>query len=179
MRFPLSIFIFRQFNQLRPHILEVDGLNPLPPINHYKGVVCSPFLFLGPGAEIGSWFLRERLMNVRVCLGDNQASQRVLPGVLFLGYPLRLLQNYESSRKSSFRASEARPGIQDFKSILDSGFRRNDRANDFCKRLPSECNNSSRNHYKNQIDFSLNFPLDIASNIHTIKLLPNIGQPRC
>jgi hypothetical protein len=29
-------------------------------------------------------------------------------------------------KKSSFRASEARPGIQDFLSILDSGFRRND-----------------------------------------------------
>jgi hypothetical protein len=28
-----------------------------------------------------------------------------------------------------------RPGIQDFQTILDSGFRRNDRGNDFCKKL--------------------------------------------
>ena len=41
----------------------------------------------------------------------------------------------ESSRKSSFRASEARPGIQDFQAILDSGFRRKDGVTDFCKRL--------------------------------------------
>ena len=37
--------------------------------------------------------------------------------------------------KSSFRASEARPGIQDFQAILDSGFRRNDGLSDFCKNL--------------------------------------------
>jgi len=30
----------------------------------------------------------------------------------------------------SFRASEARPGIQDFQRILDSGFRRNDKISD-------------------------------------------------
>jgi hypothetical protein len=43
----------------------------------------------------------------------------------------------ESKRKSSFRASEARPGIQDFQAILDYGFqhRRNDEVTDFCKRL--------------------------------------------
>ena len=35
-------------------------------------------------------------------------------------------ETFESSRKSSSRASEARPGIQDFQSILDSGFCRND-----------------------------------------------------
>jgi len=28
-----------------------------------------------------------------------------------------------------------RPGIQDFQAILDSGFRRNDRGNDFFKKL--------------------------------------------
>jgi len=32
----------------------------------------------------------------------------------------------ERKKKLSFRASEARPGIQDFQAILDSGFRRND-----------------------------------------------------
>jgi len=37
----------------------------------------------------------------------------------------------ESERRSSFRASEARPGIQDFQAILDSGFRRNDEGDDF------------------------------------------------
>src|SRR3972149_6678305 len=41
----------------------------------------------------------------------------------------------ESERRSSFRASEARPGIQDFQAILDSGFRRNDGGDDFCKKL--------------------------------------------
>jgi len=41
----------------------------------------------------------------------------------------------ERKRKSSFRASEARPGIQDFQAILDSGFRKNDRGNDFFKKL--------------------------------------------
>jgi len=41
----------------------------------------------------------------------------------------------ESKRKSSFRASEARPGIQYFRAILDSGFRRNDGVSDFCKKL--------------------------------------------
>ncbi len=41
----------------------------------------------------------------------------------------------ERKRKSSFRASEARPGIQDFQTILDSGFRRNDGGNGFCKKL--------------------------------------------
>ena len=30
---------------------------------------------------------------------------------------------------------EARPGIQDFRIILDSGFRRNDGVSDFCKNL--------------------------------------------
>jgi hypothetical protein len=40
-----------------------------------------------------------------------------------------------SNRKSSFRASEARSGIQDFQTLLDSGFRRNDGVNDFRKRL--------------------------------------------
>ena len=37
--------------------------------------------------------------------------------------------------KSSFRASEARPGIQDFQAILDSGFRRNDEITAFGRRL--------------------------------------------
>jgi hypothetical protein len=40
--------------------------------------------------------------------------------------------------KWSFRASEARPGIQDFKGILDSGFRRNDGLNNFCNSLKSD-----------------------------------------
>ena len=48
----------------------------------------------------------------------------------------------ESSRKSSFRASEARPGIQDFQAILDSGacpgprsgVRPNDGGSNFCRR---------------------------------------------
>jgi hypothetical protein len=39
---------------------------------------------------------------------------------------MSLLQNSQDKRKSSFRASEARPGIQDFKRILDSRFRGND-----------------------------------------------------
>jgi hypothetical protein len=39
--------------------------------------------------------------------------------------------------KSSFRASEARPGIQDFQAMLDSGFRRNDGASDFCNKFYS------------------------------------------
>jgi hypothetical protein len=38
-------------------------------------------------------------------------------------------------RKASSRASEARPGIQGFQSILDSGFRRNDEIAAFCRRL--------------------------------------------
>jgi hypothetical protein len=51
----------------------------------------------------------------------------------------------ESKKKLSFRASEARPGIQDFQAILDSGFRpepslvqgfrRNDGLSDICKNL--------------------------------------------
>ena len=44
-------------------------------------------------------------------------------------------ETLKSKRKSSFRASEARPGIQDFRAILDSGFRRNDGISDFCKKL--------------------------------------------
>jgi len=40
---------------------------------------------------------------------------------------MSLLQNSDIKMESSFRASGARPGIQDFKWILDSGFRRNDR----------------------------------------------------
>jgi hypothetical protein len=45
------------------------------------------------------------------------------------------LQNLESKGNWSFRASEARPGIQDFQAVLDSGFRRNDGLNEFCKIL--------------------------------------------
>jgi hypothetical protein len=45
------------------------------------------------------------------------------------------MENYESSRKLSFRASYARPRIQDYKTLLDSGFRRNDRVSNFCKRI--------------------------------------------
>jgi len=41
----------------------------------------------------------------------------------------------ERKTKSSFRASEARPGIQDFQTILDSGFRRNDGGNGFFRKL--------------------------------------------
>jgi hypothetical protein len=40
----------------------------------------------------------------------------------------------ESKRKGAFRASEARPGIQFFRAILDSGFRRNAGVSDYCKR---------------------------------------------
>ena len=50
--------------------------------------------------------------------------------------PLLSLMGEEGvSEKSSFRASIARPGIQDFQAILDSGFRRNDGASGFCKRF--------------------------------------------
>jgi len=48
---------------------------------------------------------------------------------------LRFLQNSRKLGKLSFRASEARLGIQDFQRILDSGFRRNDRGSNFCRRL--------------------------------------------
>jgi hypothetical protein len=41
----------------------------------------------------------------------------------------------EGQEKSSFQASEARPGIQDLQAVLDSGLRRNDGVFDFCKRL--------------------------------------------
>jgi hypothetical protein len=41
----------------------------------------------------------------------------------------------ERKKKSSFRASEARPGIQIFQAILDSGFRRDDGRKNFCKKL--------------------------------------------
>ena len=41
----------------------------------------------------------------------------------------------ENNIRSSFRASEARPGIQDFETILDPGFRRNDGVSDFYKGL--------------------------------------------
>jgi len=37
--------------------------------------------------------------------------------------------------KSPFRGSEARPGSQNFQSILDSGFRRNDEITAFGRRL--------------------------------------------
>ena len=36
---------------------------------------------------------------------------------------------------SSFRASEARPGIQGYQRTLDSGFRRNDGVSDTCMSL--------------------------------------------
>jgi hypothetical protein len=45
------------------------------------------------------------------------------------------LQNLESKAKGSFRASEARPGIQDFQAVLDSGFRRDDGLNEIGKVL--------------------------------------------
>jgi hypothetical protein len=53
-----------------------------------------------------------------------------------LPFPRTSCKTLESERRSSFRASEARPGIQDFQAILDSGFRRNDGGDDFCKKLP-------------------------------------------
>jgi hypothetical protein len=45
------------------------------------------------------------------------------------------LQNLESKAKGSFRASEARPGIQDYQAVLDSSFRRNDGLNEIGKVL--------------------------------------------
>jgi hypothetical protein len=54
------------------------------------------------------------------------------------GYTGGSCKTLENKGKSSFRASEARPGIQDFQAILDSGFRRNDRGGDFCKNLTGE-----------------------------------------
>jgi len=47
----------------------------------------------------------------------------------------RLLQNSRPRRKSSFRAREARPGIQVSQAILDSRFRGNDGTGDFSKGL--------------------------------------------
>ena len=44
-------------------------------------------------------------------------------------------KNLEIRGNLSFRASEARPGIQVFHRILDSGFRRNDGVSHFCKGL--------------------------------------------
>ena len=52
-----------------------------------------------------------------------------------IGLHWRLLQISCSAPRLSFRASEARPGIQVFQAILDSGLRRNDGFEDFCKRL--------------------------------------------
>jgi hypothetical protein len=57
------------------------------------------------------------------------------PGIFYKGASCKIL---ERKRKSSSRASEARPGVQFFPSILDSGFRRNDGVSDFCKRLKGE-----------------------------------------
>jgi len=39
------------------------------------------------------------------------------------------------NKKSSFRTSETRPGIQDFQRILDPGLRRNDGKGDIGKKL--------------------------------------------
>jgi len=54
---------------------------------------------------------------------------------------MSLLQNAKNKTRSSFRASEARPGIQNFQVILDSGFRRNDGVSNFCKslRMKADC----------------------------------------
>jgi len=47
----------------------------------------------------------------------------------------------EAAMESSFRASEARPGIQDLLKFLDSGFCRNDETTTLCRkgigRIPS------------------------------------------
>jgi hypothetical protein len=65
---------------------------------------------------------------------------RAPTGLWGLGwFPERFLQNFRDMGKLSFRASEARPGIQDIKRILDSGFRRNDGVSDFCRRLFKIC----------------------------------------
>ena len=45
-------------------------------------------------------------------------------------------KTFEGKRKSSFRASEARPGVQDFLAILDSGFLLNDGGTVFLREAP-------------------------------------------